>query len=344
MFNADALRGDDPLSIVEGAFDVIGLERLGHRAFALSGLQLPDDALPAFRREGQEVRVALDRDAAEKAVDLAAKVGPWSGQMQVLRLCVVNRATGEIDHLTAIRVRDDDTDSKVGVYAAALLVSPKEPNGFRVLVRDLGIRDRKDGHEREDAEELTQRIRDLASKHLNAADCLEAAADMLGELGEQGSHHARGRRTPCEDPQDRRLWYETALETGYRVSELRALKVGNLDPFMPSLTLEADHTKNRKEARQPITRELAEKLSARCEGKPQDFPLLNIPRREAWRPFNTDCEKAGIRQIAVMVEDRLLPDPVESRHGLTPVPPAPVLLPRHTKEIRQARVPGGRRQ
>jgi len=98
-------------------------------------------------------------------------------------------------------------------------------------------------------------------------------------------------------PQDRRLWYETALETGYHVSELRALKVGNLDPFMPSLTLEADHTKDRKEARQPITRELAEKLSALCEGRPGDAPLLDIPRRKAWLPFNADCEKAGIRQI-----------------------------------------------
>ena len=66
---------------------------------------------------------------------------------------------------------------------------------------------------------------------------------------------------------------------------------------MPSLTLEADHTKNRKEARQPITRELAEKLTAVAEGRLQDAPLLDIPTREAWRPFNDDCGVAGIRKI-----------------------------------------------
>lgn len=98
-------------------------------------------------------------------------------------------------------------------------------------------------------------------------------------------------------PPNRQLWYEVALATGYRVSELRALRVKNLDLFMPSLPLGADYTKNRKDARQPITRGLANKLAALAKGKPGDAPLLDIPKREAWRPFSKDCEVARIRQI-----------------------------------------------
>ena len=75
-------------------------------------------------------------------------------------------------------------------------------------------------------------------------------------------------------PPHRQLRYKTALATGYRLSECGALKVRNLDLFGPSLPLAADFTKNRKDARQPIGRELADKLAAFSAGRAKTESLL----------------------------------------------------------------------
>ena len=79
-------------------------------------------------------------------------------------------------------------------------------------------------------------------------------------------------------PPERRLWYETALGTGFRLNELRSLRCKDLEPFGPSIFLAADYSKDRKEHRQPITRELAEKLKALTAGRQPEDKLLNIPR------------------------------------------------------------------
>ncbi len=79
-------------------------------------------------------------------------------------------------------------------------------------------------------------------------------------------------------PPDRRRWYRVALATGFRLSELRAVKVRNLDPFAPALTLEAADTKNRKPARQYISRELMQELQELAlERDNPDAPLLEMP-------------------------------------------------------------------
>ena len=80
-------------------------------------------------------------------------------------------------------------------------------------------------------------------------------------------------------PPHRKLWYKTALATGYRLSECTALTVRCLDRFGPSLPLAADFTKNRKDARQPISRELADELAAYCEFKSADDSLLDMPKK-----------------------------------------------------------------
>jgi integrase len=95
-------------------------------------------------------------------------------------------------------------------------------------------------------------------------------------------------------PADRRVWYETALETGYRIGELTALRVRNLDQFGPSLPLGADYTKNRKDARQPITRELADKLLKLVEGKQPEEPMLGIPTSYGYKRLKTDLNAADI--------------------------------------------------
>jgi len=95
-------------------------------------------------------------------------------------------------------------------------------------------------------------------------------------------------------PAHRQLWYETAMATGYRVSELRALRVRDLDMKGPSLPLGADFTKNRKDARQPVTRQLAERLLVLTQGAPGDAPLLGIPSSKAWKGFKADLKAAKI--------------------------------------------------
>ena len=93
---------------------------------------------------------------------------------------------------------------------------------------------------------------------------------------------------------EHRIWYETALETGYRVGELRSLRVRDFDRFGPSLPLGADYTKNRKDARQPITRELAAKLEILVDGKSSEEPLLGIPSSHGWKRIKADYVTAGI--------------------------------------------------
>jgi len=95
-------------------------------------------------------------------------------------------------------------------------------------------------------------------------------------------------------PAHRQVWYATALETGFRVSELRALRVGCLDVDAPCLSLDARHTKDRKAARQFISIELCRQLLALAAGRPADAPLLGIPQRKASTYFREDCDAAEI--------------------------------------------------
>ena len=98
-------------------------------------------------------------------------------------------------------------------------------------------------------------------------------------------------------PPLRRLWYETALATGYRVGELRALKVRDLDRAAPALVLSGDYTKNRKPARQFISIGLCDRLVALAAGKPDDAPLLGIARSKAPKMFRDDATAAGIAKV-----------------------------------------------
>ena len=89
-------------------------------------------------------------------------------------------------------------------------------------------------------------------------------------------------------PPDRRLWYETALATGFRLSELRDLRVKDLDVFAPSIFLAADFSKDRHDHRQPITRQLADRLKAKAGDRPGDAPLLEIPKSGAHKDNRYD--------------------------------------------------------
>ena len=94
-------------------------------------------------------------------------------------------------------------------------------------------------------------------------------------------------------PPERRLVYETALATGFRASELRALRVGDLDAQNGMLHLAGPSAKNRQETYQPIPRYLADRLTAASVGKADTAPLLTM-KCHPERDFNVDREAAGI--------------------------------------------------
>lgn len=97
-----------------------------------------------------------------------------------------------------------------------------------------------------------------------------------------------------KSPPEHRLWYETALATGFRVNELRNVRVSDLDMFGPSIFLKAEFSKDRKDHRQPIPRELADSLKALAKGKERDEPLLDIPSSVAYKRIAEDYIRAGV--------------------------------------------------
>jgi len=81
------------------------------------------------------------------------------------------------------------------------------------------------------------------------------------------------------------------------VGELRALKARDLDRAAPALVLAAEHTKNRKRARQFISIDLCDRLVALAAGKPDGAPLLGIPVSKASAAFRRDANAAGIARL-----------------------------------------------
>jgi integrase len=94
----------------------------------------------------------------------------------------------------------------------------------------------------------------------------------------------------------RRLWYATALGTGFRVSELRQVRASDLDPQTGMILLDKYRTKSRKEARQPIPRALIARLVERAKEAPEG-PLLGIPTSKSSRIIREDFEAAGIARV-----------------------------------------------
>jgi integrase len=99
-------------------------------------------------------------------------------------------------------------------------------------------------------------------------------------------------------PPARQLLYRTALATGFRASELRALKVQNLDAERAILSLPGEFTKNREDAEQPISQELAKELAEAAKGKPAEARLLSMPKMQTlWENLARDLNKAKIERV-----------------------------------------------
>lgn len=94
---------------------------------------------------------------------------------------------------------------------------------------------------------------------------------------------------------DRALLYRLAMGTGFRADELRSLtpESFSLEGPEPTITVRAAYTKNGKEAVQPITADLADRLKASLEGRPQGKPIVAVPEKTAGM-LRRDLLAAGI--------------------------------------------------
>ena len=95
----------------------------------------------------------------------------------------------------------------------------------------------------------------------------------------------------------RAMLYRVALNTGYRVKELASLTPDSfdLDAKTPAIVLAAEFTKNRSEAVQPISTELADALRPFLAARPKQLPVWpGTWREKAAKMLRIDLDAAGI--------------------------------------------------
>jgi integrase len=94
-------------------------------------------------------------------------------------------------------------------------------------------------------------------------------------------------------PKDRYIIYLVALTTGLRAGEIRALKVKDINQDFCALNLHSKWTKNRKNGKQPIPKELLTLLKNESKNKKPNDPLLKVPSHLA-REMDKDLKNADI--------------------------------------------------
>ena len=131
-------------------------------------------------------------------------------------------------------------------------------------------------------------------------------AEELQVLPGVTEHAPTGRRmTGLDWP----ILYRVAMDTGFRVSELRSLTPWSFrltdDP--PAVVLRAAHSKHRRNDVQPIRRDLAELLRSWLDGKPTDAPMFDAMPDKTALMLRVDLRRAPARWI------RKATDPAERR-------------------------------
>jgi len=97
---------------------------------------------------------------------------------------------------------------------------------------------------------------------------------------------------------ERAVLYLTALETGYRMNELRCLTVDCFDLDGASINLDAQHTKNHMDAVQLIRRSRVAQYRAFLAGRTADERVFAMPGdNEVLGAFRADLEAAGIKPV-----------------------------------------------
>jgi integrase len=98
---------------------------------------------------------------------------------------------------------------------------------------------------------------------------------------------------------DRAMLYRVALGTGFRASELASLtpESFNLDPKQPTITVQAAHSKHRREDVQPIARQLATVLKPWIADKAAGERVFAMPdSSNTAKMLKVDMDAAGIER------------------------------------------------
>ncbi len=96
----------------------------------------------------------------------------------------------------------------------------------------------------------------------------------------------------------RATMYSLALETGYRMGELRALTVGCFDIENAAVNLGAEHCKNREPASQYLKRTQAQRYQTFLVGRGPEEPVFAMPGdNEVLDMFRRDLTAAGIKPV-----------------------------------------------
>jgi len=108
-----------------------------------------------------------------------------------------------------------------------------------------------------------------------------------------------GQRREIDGPM-REMIYLMAAHTGFRRSEIGSLTPESFDLegqthlFEPTVTVQAAHSKRRREDVQLIRADLAEKLREYLQGRPAGMPVFTVPTR-AYKMIARDLRRAGIQ-------------------------------------------------
>jgi len=114
---------------------------------------------------------------------------------------------------------------------------------------------------------------------------------------------------------ERALLYETAIQTGLRSNELRSLTRGQMhfDADTPYITCKAGSTKNRQEARQYISSDLAAALRTHVSKKTPKAPLFAMPHEtNVARMLRADLAAARAAWLKASVDN---PEEYAQREG-----------------------------
>jgi len=97
---------------------------------------------------------------------------------------------------------------------------------------------------------------------------------------------------------DRAVLYLIAAETGFRLREMKSLRVGSFDFADCSVTLEREYTKDRRQAVIPLKQKRAKQLKEYFKGRDPDekaFPMHKYPR--AAEMIRADLKEAGLSYV-----------------------------------------------
>lgn len=144
------------------------------------------------------------------------------------------------------------------------------------------------------ANEKIDRRRERRAASMEEIERLFAAAESGPDRHIYGRTRSKHSKIVISGPH-RATLYRLALGTGFRANELRSLRPEwfRLEGDEPGIFIPPEHTKNKKGAVQPITKELAAGLKAFvAQGEPGK-PLLTVPDRTA-AMLRADLEAAGI--------------------------------------------------